>query len=91
MGDPVLRYVPVTRHTFTSDVNVNEAAEFGGRHHARQQRDRKHQDANQGRGRQTPRTAIPKVSIIKDSSYAKTTTKPIRRSMSISKRSWPTS
>jgi hypothetical protein len=69
MGDPILRYIPITRHTFASDVNVSKLPNSV-------------QGLAQGSGRvectkvplkdangQILATAIPKVSIIKDASY----------------------
>lgn len=68
-GEPVLRYIPVTRHTYMSDVNVNKlpSSVQGTRKGSGgiETFDMKVKDAEG----QILAAAIPKVSIVKDSSY----------------------
>jgi L-asparaginase len=69
MGDPVLRYVPVTRHTFTSDVNVKKLPNFvDGITRGSSGIEIIKTQVKDAEG-QLLATAIPKISIIKDSSY----------------------
>ena len=69
MGDPVLRYIPVTRHTYTSDVNVTRLPNVVEGVTARGDGIEIIEIPVKDSAGQILATAIPKVSIVKDASY----------------------